>query len=278
MLNARAPEIPLSNGVMMPALGLGTSPMNDEQTESAVISAIEAGYRLLDTAENYRNEAGVGRAIRASGIDRAEVFVTTKFNRNWHGFDEVQACFEERSKVLGLDYIDLLLIHWPNPSHGRFVDAWRGMVKLLQAGKVRAIGVSNFKPAHVQQVIDATGVVPHVNQLQLTPRIPRVEEREYHARLGIVTQAWSPLGAGRDSLLSEPLIVGIARRHSKSVAQVVLRWNVQQGIVPLPRSANAERRAQNLDVFDFSLSDADMAEMATLNKGESGTDSDRFGH
>src|SRR5688572_14857005 len=172
MVNAQAPEIRLSNGVMMPALGLGTSPMNDEQTEAAVVSAIEAGYRLIDTAENYRNEAGVGRGVRASGVDRSEVFVTTKFNREWHGVDEVQECFKERLALLGLDYVDLLLIHWPNPSHRRFVDAWRGMIKLLEAGSVRAIGVSNFKPAHIQQVIDETGVVPHVNQIQLNPRIP----------------------------------------------------------------------------------------------------------
>lgn len=275
---SNVPVVRLSNGVEMPALGLGTSPIDDVRTEGGVVSAIEAGYRLIDTAENYRNEAGVGRGIRASGIDRAEVFITTKFNRKWHGLEEVQEGFKERLALLGLDYVDLLLIHWPNPSHGRYVDAWRGMIKLLEAGDVRAIGVSNFKPAHIQEVIDATGVVPHVNQVQLTPRIPRVEEREFHAKLGIVTQSWSPLGAGRDSLLSEPLIAGIAARHEKSVAQAVLRWNVQQGIVPLPRSSNAERRAQNLDVFDFSLSDAEMTEMATLDKGGAGMDSDRFGH
>ena len=277
-MNQEPPAIRLSNGVMMPPLGLGTSPLNDVDTETAVKTAIEAGYRLIDTAENYGNEAGVGRGIRASGIDRSQVFVTTKFNRKWHGLEEVQEGFKQRLALLGFDYVDLLLIHWPNPSHGRFVDAWRGMIKLLESGKVRAIGLSNFKPAHIQQVIDATGVAPHVNQIQLNPRIPRAEERAFHASLGIVTEAWAPLGSGKD-LLDEPSLAAIAQRHSKTVAQVVLRWNVQQGIVPLPRSANAERRAQNLDVFDFSLSPDEMNELAALDRGGEGAwDSDSFGH
>src|SRR4051812_28422178 len=192
----------------MPSLGLGTWPMDDAEAERVMPIAAKAGYRLIDTAENYGNESGVGKGIRASGVDRAEFFVTTKFNVKWHGVKEVQEGFKERVKALGLDYVDLLLIHWPNPAQGRFVDAWRGMIELLEAGKVRAIGVSNFKPAHLQQLIDATGVVPQVNQVQLNPRIPRAEERAFHAEHGIVTEAWAPLARGRD-LLEDALLTGI---------------------------------------------------------------------
>jgi 2,5-diketo-D-gluconate reductase A len=277
-LNGQAPAVPLSNGVLMPALGLGTWPMDDKEAERVIPAAAGIGYRLIDTAENYGNEAGVGRGIRASGIDRAEFFVTTKFNVKWHGFDEVQDGFKERAAALGLDYVDLLLIHWPNPSQGRFVDAWRGMIKLLEAGKVRAIGVSNFKPAHIQQLIDATGVVPHVNQVQLNPRIPRGEEQAYHAQHGIVTETWAPLARGRD-LLEDPVLQRIAQAHARTVAQVILRWQVQQGLVPVPKSSDPGRLAQNIDVFDFNLSADDMNQIASLDRGgEGAADSDRMGH
>jgi len=268
----------LNNGVDMPALGLGTWPMDDSEAESVVPAAAKAGYRLIDTAENYGNEAGVGKGIRASGVDRAEFFVTTKFNVKWHGVEEVQEGFNERAARLGLDYVDLLLIHWPNPAQGRFVDAWRGMIKLLEAGKVRAIGGSNFKPAHLQQLIDATGVVPQVNQVQLNPRIPRAEERAFHAQHGIVTEAWAPLSRGND-LLADPLLTAIAQRHSKTVAQILLRWQVQQGVIPVPKSSDPGRLAQNIDVFGFSLSEDDMQQIASLDRhGVGAADSDRMGH
>jgi 2,5-diketo-D-gluconate reductase A len=272
------PTVALANGVAMPALGLGTSPMDDEETEVAVAAAIRAGYRLIDTAENYDNERGVGRGIRASGADRDDVFVTTKFNERWHGFEEAQQAFANSAERLGLDRIDLFLIHWPNPKKDRYVDAWRGLVQLLEDGKVRAIGVSNFKPAHVDRLLEETGVAPHVNQVQLDPRIPRADQRSYHAAHGIVTESWSPIGAGGD-LLAEATIGDLARAHGKTPAQVVLRWHVQLGFVPIPKTSQPERLAENIDVFDFELSSDDLDEMAALDRrGAGAVDSDRFGH
>jgi 2,5-diketo-D-gluconate reductase A len=273
-----APTVTLANGVEMPALGLGTSPMDDDQTEATVAAAIGAGYRLIDTAENYRNEGGVGRGIRASGIDRDEVFVTTKFNERWHGVEEAQQAFVNSAARLGLDRVDLFLIHWPVPAKDRYVDAWRGLVQLLDDRKVQAIGVSNFKPAHIDRLIDETGAVPHVNQVQLDPRIARPDQRSYHAARGIVTESWSPIGQGGD-LLAEPAIVDIAEKRSRTPAQVVLRWHVQLGLVPIPKTSRPERLAENIDVFDFELSPGEMAEIAELDRhGVGAVDSDRFGH
>jgi 2,5-diketo-D-gluconate reductase A len=273
-----APTVTLANGVEMPAFGLGTSPMGDDEAAATVATAIEIGYRLIDTAENYRNEAGVGRGVRAGGIDRGELFVTTKFNKNWHGYDEVQGAFAASAERLGLDYIDLLLIHWPVPAQDRYVDAWRGMIRLLEEGKVRAIGVSNFKPAHIDRLLDATGVAPHVNQVQFNPYIVREDAVRYHREHNIVTVTWSPIGRGRE-LLAEPVLGNIAARLGKTPAQVVLRWHVQQGLVPIPKSSNPERLAQNLDVFSFDLSPEDMKSIASLDRhGEGAADSDRMGH
>jgi 2,5-diketo-D-gluconate reductase A len=272
------PTVTLANGIAMPALGFGTSPMDDAEAESAVAAALRAGYRLIDTAENYGNETGVGRGIRSSGIDRDEVFVTTKLNKRWHGEAEVHQAFSNSEKRLGLEQIDLLLIHWPNPQQDRFVDAWRGLNQLLDEGKVRAIGVSNFKPAHLDRLLDETGVAPHVNQIQLDPRHSRAAERGYDAEHGIVTESWSPIGAGND-LLAEPMIVELARRRSKSPAQIVLRWQVQLGLIPIPKSAKPSRMAENMDVFGFELDEDDMRELAALDgRGEDVVDSDRFGH
>jgi 2,5-diketo-D-gluconate reductase A len=272
------PTIPLANGVTMPALGLGTSPMGDEETEVTVTAALRAGYRLVDTAENYGNERGVGRGIRASGVDRDEVFVTTKFNERWHGFEEAQQAFANSAERLGLDRIDLLLIHWPVPRKDRYVAAWRGLVKLLEDAKVRAIGVSNFKPAHIDRLLGETGVAPHVNQVQLDPRIGRADQRSYHAAHGIVTESWSPIGQG-GGLLADPTIAGVARRHSKTPAQIVLRWHVQLGLIPIPKTSRPQRLAENIDVFDFELSSDEMDEITELDRhGEGAVDSDRFGH
>jgi 2,5-diketo-D-gluconate reductase A len=271
------PTSALANGVAVPVLGLGTSPMGDGEAERMVAAAIAAGYRLIDTAENYRNEVGVGRGIRASGVDRDEIFVTTKFNRRWHGIDEAQEAWANSAERLGLERIDLLLIHWPNPRQDRYVEAWRGMRKLLEDGKVRAIGVSNFKPAHLDRLIDETGAAPHVNQIELDPRLSRPEERAYNEAHGIVTESWSPLGAG-GGLLGDPTIEDVAREHGKSPAQVVLRWHVQLGLVAIPRTSKPERLEENLDVFDFELGPEDMDRIAALDGTERPTDSDRFGH
>ena len=273
-----APLITLSNGVKMPALGLGTSPMNDDESEAAVAKAIEAGYRLFDTAENYRNEVGVGRGLRASGLPRSEIFVTTKFNKSWHGIEEVREAFDASAERLRLDYIDLLLIHWPNPAQDRYVDAWRGMIRLLEESKVRAIGVSNFKPAHIERLIDATGVAPHVNQIQFNPYVVQDDTRRYDAAHNIVTETWSPIGQGKD-LLSDPVIGDIAGRYGKTPAQIVLRWHVQQSLIPIPKSSNPQRLAENIDVFGFELAEADMLAISLLDrKGVGLFDSDRFGH
>jgi 2,5-diketo-D-gluconate reductase A len=273
-----APRVTLANGAAMPALGLGTSPMGDDETEATVTAALRAGYRLIDTAENYRNESGVGRGIRASGVDRDEIFVTTKFNERWHGFEEAQQAFINSAERLGLDRIDLLLIHWPNPKKDRYVDAWRGLVKLLEDGKVAAIGVSNFKPAHLDRLLEETGVAPHVNQIQLDPRIGRADERSYHAAHGIVTESWSPIGAGGD-LLADATIGELARAHGKTPAQVVLRWHVQLGLIPIPKTSKPKRLTENLDVFDFELEPEDMDRITGLDRhGEGAMDSDRFGH
>jgi 2,5-diketo-D-gluconate reductase A len=272
------PTVTLANGVDMPALGLGTSPMNDEETEATVAAAIPAGYRLIDTAENYGNERGVGRGVRASGVDRDDVFVTTKFNERWHGFEEAQHAFGYSAERLGLDRIDLLLIHWPVPKKDRYVDAWRGLVELLEDGKVRAVGVSNFKPAHIDRLLEATGVAPHVNQVQLDPRIGRADQRSYHEAHGIVTESWSPIGAGGD-LLADATIGEVARAHGKTPAQIVLRWHIRLGLVPIPKTSKPARLAENIDVFDFELSSEEMDRISALDRhGEGAIDSDRFGH
>jgi 2,5-diketo-D-gluconate reductase A len=272
------PTVDLANGARMPALGLGTWPMDDREAERVVGQALDLGYRLIDTAENYANERGVGRAVRASGVEREKIFVTTKFNLRWHGVDEAQRAWANSAERLGLDRIDLLLIHWPNPRLDRYVDAWRGMLRLLEDGKVRAIGVSNFTPTHLQRVIDETGIAPHVNQIQLNPRLPRIEERRFHEAHGIVTESWAPIGSGRD-LLREPVIEEIAREHGKTPAQVVLRWHVQQGIVAIPRTSNPSRLTENLDVFDVELTPEDLDRLATLDRhGAGALDPEQFGH
>ena len=273
-----APSVVLANGVAMPHLGLGTWPMNDKDAATAVAYALKVGYRLVDTAENYGNETGVGRGIRASGIDRREVFVTSKFNAKWHSVDGLQQAFANSAARLGLDYIDLFLIHWPNPAQDRYVEAYRGMIKLLEDGKIRALGLSNFKPSHIDRLIAATGVTPHMNQVQLNPRIGRPAEREYHARHKIITESWAPIGKGGD-MLQEDAIAKAAKAHGKTPSQVVLRWHIQNGLIPIPKSSNPQRIAENLAVFDFTLSAAEMSAISALDRnGVGAVDSDRHGH
>lgn len=259
-------NVELINGARMPRLGLGTWPMDDAVAETAVRQALEAGYRLIDTAENYGNEIGVGRGIVASSIPREDVFVTTKFNREWHSIEGARRAFEAGAERLGLDYIDMLLIHWPNPRQDRYVDAFAGLAELLREGRLRAVGTSNFTPAHLKRVMSETGLVPDVNQIQLHPRITRPEERAFHDEHGIVTESWSPLGRAGD-LLDEPVVTEAAKRHDRTPGQIVLRWHMELGLATVPKSADPERMKKNIDVFDFSLDADEVAGISALDRG-----------
>ena len=275
--NLRADTVTLAGGVQLPQMGLGTWPLNDDEAAVAVKSALQIGYRHLDTAENYRNEVGVGQGIRDAGVAREELFVTTKFNKEWHSVEGARTACEASLKRLGLDYVDLLLIHWPNPAQDRYVQAFEGLLKLRDAGLVRAVGVSNFKVAHLQKLFDA-GLTPQVNQIELSPTRPRKELVALHRAHGIVTESWSPLDRGGD-LLKADAIQKAAAAHGVTPAQVVLRWHVQQGLVAIPKSADPERQRLNLDVFGFALSAAEMAAIDALEQPEPKLlDADRFGH
>lgn len=271
------PALKLRSGGTLPQLGLGTWPMDDAQAAAAVALAIGQGYRLIDTAENYRNEQGVGEGIRAAGVSREALFITSKFNREWHSIAGArQACINSLER-LGLDYLDLLLIHWPNPQQGRYVEAFAGLQQLQQEGLVRAIGTSNFKPDHLQILLQHD-MVPEVNQIQLDPYHPRAELIPLHVQHGIITEAWSPLGRAGE-LLQDPVVVDIARQHGRTPAQVVLRWSTQSGFVVVPKSADALRLQQNLSIFEFSLSDEDMLQLGVLGRPDPAMlDADSFGH
>ncbi|MGW4567351.1 aldo/keto reductase [Streptomyces sp. NPDC004561] len=254
------PAHTLNDGTAIPAVGLGTWPLDDSAAERAVRGALGLGYRLVDTATNYRNETGVGRGIADSGVPREEVVVTTKLPGRHHGYEEALASFEESRRRLGLEYVDLYLIHWPNPRVGKYVDTWKAMVKLREDGLVRSIGVSNFTPEHVVRLEKETGVLPSVNQIELHPMFPQEELRAFHADKGIVTESWSPLGRG-SHLLDDPEVARIAEAHGVTPGQVLLRWHVQLGALPIPKSADRERQRANLDVFGFELDSDQMAAM-----------------
>ena len=268
----------LLHGAQMPRIGLGTWPMDDVESERVIAYAIAAGYRLIDTAENYGNERGVGAGIRASGIPRGDVFVTTKFNREWHSVSGVATAFERSAERLGVDYVDLLLIHWPNPDQDRYVEAWQGLVALLEAGSVRAIGVSNFTPAHLDRIIAATKVVPDVNQVQLNPRVTKRAVREYDSAHGIVTQSWSPIGQGND-LLGSPEVVAAAEREGCSPAQVVIAWHLAHGLSLVPKSSDPARLGANLAAAGITLDPATVAALDAMDGQESAPlDPEVFGH
>jgi 2,5-diketo-D-gluconate reductase A len=270
-----APTLELARGIAIPAIGLGTWPMDDAGAAVAVRTALETGYRLVDTAENYRNEAGVGQGLRDSGVAREDVFVTTKFNREWH--TDVHAAWENSVRLLGVDYLDLFLIHWPNPDQGQYVAAWEGLIELLDAGKVRAIGTSNFKAAHLERIVAATGLAPDVNQINLNPYALRRASVAANAAHGTLTESWSPIQP--HSMLAEPAVTAAAEAHGVTPAQVVLRWHTQHGYLPIPKSANPARQAENLAVFGFTLTGEQVAAIDALDRGEAGlTDSDVFGH
>jgi 2,5-diketo-D-gluconate reductase A len=251
------PQHTLNDGTVIPALGLGTWPMDDAEAERAVTTALEAGYRLIDTAANYRNETGVGRAVAGAGVPREEIVVTTKLPGRHHGYEETLASFEESRVRLGLEYVDLYLIHWPLPRVDRYVDSWRAMIKLREDGLVRSIGVSNFTPAHIGRLEKETGVLPSVNQVELHPFFPQDELRAHHADKGVLIESWSPLGRG-SQLLDDLAVAAVADAHGVTPAQAVLRWHLQLGALPVPKSSDPGRQRANLDVFGFELDEAQM--------------------
>lgn len=272
------PTLPLSDGHTIPQIGLGTASLNDEQIAPVIVTAIEAGYRHIDTAFRYRNQRGVGKGIRDSGIPRDELFVTTKLDGEFQGNDRAIAGLDACLDQLGLDYVDLLLIHWPLPQRDEYISTWKTFEQLVGAGKVRSIGVSNFKPAHLDRLLAEASIRPTTNQIQLNPRITRPDQYAYNRAHDIVTVAWSPMGQGK-GLLDEPTLKTIAAAHGKTPGQIALRWFVELGIVAIPRSSNPERLRQNIDIFDFALTAAEIAAISALDDGaEKRVDSDTGGH
>jgi diketogulonate reductase-like aldo/keto reductase len=260
------PTVMLNDDTAFPELGLGSYNLTGPEGVDAIVSAIGTGYRLLDTAVNYENEREVGEAVQRSGVDRDELLVATKIPGRDHGYDEAVGSVHGSLERLALDRIDLLLIHWPNPSVDKYVDTWRAMIALREQGLVRTIGVSNFTTAMLTRLIDETGVVPAVNQVELHPYFPQADLRTFHQTNNIRTESWSPL-ARRSELLSEQVVQEIADRHGVTPTQVVLRWHVQLGSTPIPKSADASRQRENADVFGFTLTDDEVAAISTLERG-----------
>ncbi|GAA3726404.1 diketogulonate reductase-like aldo/keto reductase [Spinactinospora alkalitolerans] len=270
------PEVTLNNGVRIPQLGFGVWQVDDADVVEPVRTAIETGYRSIDTAAVYGNERGVGEAVRQSGVARDELFVTSKLWNDDHGYDSTLRAFDATMERLGLDHLDLYLIHWPLPAHDTYVDTWKAFERLYAEGRVRAIGVSNFQPAHLKRVMAEGGIAPTVNQIELHPSLVQAELRAFHAEHGIATEAWSPLGQG--NLLGDPAIGAIAEAYGKTPAQVILRWHLQLGNVVIPKSVTPERIRSNFDVFDFELASGDVDAITALNADKRfGPDPDQLG-
>ncbi|QKV75022.1 aldo/keto reductase [Amycolatopsis sp. Hca4] len=270
------PDIELNNGVRMPQLGYGVFQVPDDETAAAVKTALEVGYRSIDTAAVYGNEKGVGQAIAESGIARDELFVTTKLWNSAQGYDSTLKAFDESMAKLGLEQLDLYLIHWPTPARGKFLDTWKAFEKLYTDGRVRAIGVSNFQPSHLERLLDAAEIAPAVNQVELHPYLQQRELREFDAKQGIATEAWSPLAKG-GSLLGDPVVAELAVKHSRTPAQIVLRWHLQLGNVVIPKSVTRSRIEENFDLFGFTLTEEEMESLTPLDRGErTGPDPDTF--
>lgn len=263
---SKVPSITLNNGVAMPQLGFGVWQVENDEAFTTVGQALDAGYRSIDTAAVYGNEEGTGKALAASGIPRDELFVTTKLWNAEQGHDSTLRAFDASLAKLGLEYVDLYLIHWPLPSKDLYVETYRAFEKIYAEGRAKAIGVSNFLPGHLERLMGETSVVPAVNQIELHPQLSQAESRAFHARHNIVTEAWSPLGQGK-GLLEDPVIAELATKHGRTPAQVVLRWHLQLGNVVIPKSVTPSRIAENIDVFGFELDDEDLAALARLDTG-----------
>jgi 2,5-diketo-D-gluconate reductase A len=260
------PQLTLNDGRHIPQLGFGVFKVPDDETQRAVEVALETGYRSIDTAAFYRNERGVGAALQASGLPRDELFITSKVWNDAHGKDNARASFENSLELLGLDRLDLFLIHWPVPAQDLYVETWQALIDLRDEGLISSVGVSNFEPAHLDRIIAETGVVPAVNQVELHPYLAQATVREYDTAHDIRTEAWSPLAKGGE-LLAEPVLAEIGARHGKTPAQTVIRWHLQLGNVVIPKSVTPARVRENLDVFDFVLSDAELDAINALDRG-----------
>ncbi|RNJ47276.1 2,5-diketo-D-gluconic acid reductase [Mesorhizobium erdmanii] len=258
--------ITLNDGAAIPQLGLGVWQVDHGITADVVGWAIKAGYRLIDTAQGYQNEEGVGEAIRAADVARSELYITSKLRNGAHERDAALRAFDDTMEKLGIEQIDLFLIHWPVPSRDKYVEAWKTLIDLKQAGRIKSIGVSNFNRDHLERIIGETGVVPVANQIELHPRFQQRALREFHAAHNIHTESWSPLGSGR--LLGDPTIAGIAKKHGKSAAQTIIRWHLQQGLIVIPKSVRQDRIAANFDVFDFELDAQDLKTIAGMDSAD----------
>ncbi|TPN36837.1 aldo/keto reductase [Mesorhizobium sp. B1-1-6] len=259
-------QISLNDGSTIPRLGLGVWQVDPAITAKVVGWGIKAGYRLIDTAEGYQNEKGVGEAIRSAGVPRGELFITSKLRNGAHQRDAALRAFEDTMDKLGIEQIDLFLIHWPVPSQDKYVEAWQTLVELQKAGRIKSVGVSNFNRDHLERIIGETGVTPAVNQIELHPRFQQREIREFHARHNIHTESWSPLGSGR--LLSDATIAGIAAKHGKSAAQTMIRWHLQEGLIVIPKSVHQDRISANFDVFDFELDAQDLKAIRGMDSAD----------
>jgi diketogulonate reductase-like aldo/keto reductase len=273
---SNVPNLKLNNGVEMPQLGFGVFQVPDEETTVAVTSALDAGYRSIDTAAAYGNEAGVGKALAESGIARDELFITTKLWNADQGYDATLRAFDTSLGKLGLEQLDLYLIHWPAPARDLYLESWKAFEKLYADGRVRAIGVSNFQPSHLDRIVATGGTVPAVNQIELHPYLVQSEVRAAGAKLGIATEAWSPLAKGGE-VLGESAVTALAAKHGRTPAQVILRWHLQLGNVVIPKSVTPSRVAENFDVFGFALADDEVAALSALDQGlRTGPDPDEF--
>ncbi|CAM5408305.1 Aldo/keto reductase OS=Streptomyces alboniger OX=132473 GN=CP975_30515 PE=4 SV=1 [Streptomyces alboniger] len=269
------PALTLNNAVQIPQLGFGTYQIPPDETRETTLAALETGYRHIDTAAMYGNEKEVGQAVRDSGLDRADIFVTSKLNNDAHAYDDALRAFDRTMEELGLDHLDLYLIHWPLPGRGDFVETWKAMEEIYRSGRAKAVGVSNFQPRHLRRLLESGDVVPAVNQIEVHPYLTQDDVRAFGAEHDIATEAWSPIARGK--VLDDPVITRIAERLGKTPAQVTLRWHLQRGDIVFPKSATRKRIEENFDLFDFELSTGDVGEISALNRDERhGPDPDTF--